>query len=346
MTQRQDDARWQAVLRRDPAADFLYGVRSTGIYCRPNCPSRRPKPEHAVYFEDPAAAERAGYRACRRCQPNAVSDQVQAVARVKRLLDAQEPAPGLTELGAAVGLSPSHLQRMFKRAVGMSPKQYAVQVRAGHFKTELRRGASVTEAVYDAGYGSSRAAYDRRTDALGMTPGAYARGGAGQHIGYALTDSPLGRLLVAATERGLCAVRFGEDAPLLAELRAEYPKAELIDDAPGLAPQVAAVLAHLAGRPARLDWPTDAPGTAFEQRVWTAIQSIPPGQTRTYAQLAEMIGQPSAARAVASACAANPVALLVPCHRVVRTGGAPGGYRWGLERKRALLAQERVSAAD
>lgn len=346
MTQQYEDARWQAVLRRDPAADFLYGVRSTGIYCRPSCPSRRPKPDNALYFGDPAAAERAGYRACRRCQPNAVSDQTQLVARVKHLLDTQEPAPGLTELGAAVGLSPSHLQRVFKRAVGVSPKQYAVQARAERFKTGLRRGASVTEAVYDAGYGSSRAAYDRRTDALGMSPGAYARGGAGQAIGYVLTDSPLGRMLVAATERGLCAVRFGEDAPLLAELRAEYWGAVLTEDAAGLAERVGAVLAHLNGRPTRLDWPTDAPGSAFQQRVWAAIRSIPPSQTRTYAQLAEMIGQPSAVRAVASACAANPVALLVPCHRVVRTGGGLGGYRWGLERKRALLKQERVSAAD
>ena len=344
-----EDARWQAVLARDPAADgvFYYAVRSTGIYCRPTCPARRPRRDRVAFFDLPADAERAGFRPCRRCHPNEVTGQQQVVARVQELLEEADDnarIPTLAALGASVGLSPFHLQRVFKRATGLSPRQYAAARRGARLKAQLRRGASVTQALYDAGYGSSRALYAAVDKELAMSPSSYKRGGAGEHIAYALADSPLGRMLVAATERGVCALRFGDDASLEKELRAEFPQAELVRDPAAVAAYVRAAVAHLEGRQPTLEVPTDARGSAFQQRVWAALRQIPYGQTRSYAQLAQMIGDPSAVRAVAHACATNPVALVVPCHRVVRTGGALGGYRWGLDRKRALLEREREAA--
>ena len=342
-----DEARWQAVLARDPSRDgqFWYGVRSTGIYCRPACPARRPTRVGVTFFETPDAAEAAGYRPCRRCHPREVSARQRAVAQARQLLDEAETAPGLDELAGQVGLSPAHLQRVFKAAVGLSPKQYALARRGERLRTGLRAGEPVTVAQYAAGHGSARSLYDPATGQLGMTPGAYRRGGAGERIAWTVKESPLGDLLVAATGRGLCAVRFGEREALAAELRAEYPQAELVEDPAGLAELVRAVLARLEGRPAPVP-ATDLPGSDFQRRVWAALQSIPPGETRSYAEVARMIGAPSAVRAVAQACAANPVALVVPCHRVVRSDGALSGYRWGVERKRALLERERPSAAD
>ena len=342
-----DDAtRWQAVLGRDPAADgvFYYGVRSTGVYCRPTCPSRRPRRDNVAFFGTPEAAERAGFRACQRCHPTAVSAQQQAVARVQHLLETVEPTPSLAELGEAVGLSPQHLQRTFKRTTGLSPKEYTDARRAERLKAGLQNGASVTEALYDAGYGSSRAVYDAAGAHLGMTPSAYRRGGRGERVAYALTDSPLGRLLVAATDRGVCAVRFGEDDGLVRGLQAEFPQATLVADPAAVEPYSRAVLEHLAGRQPRLDLPLDVQASAFAQRVWAALRAIPYGETRSYREVAQMIGAPNAVRAVARACATNPVAVVVPCHRVVRTGGALSGYRWGVERKRALLDRERALA--
>lgn len=343
----QDDAaRWQAVLARDAAADgrFYYAVRSTGVYCRPTCPARRPSRQNVVFFDAPEAAERAGYRSCRRCYPTEISAQQQAIAEVQRLLDGAGAAPSLRALGEAVGLSPYHLQRLFKRATGLSPRQYAAARRTERLKAELKRGSRVTAALYDAGYGSSRALYDSAHEEFGMNPSTYRNGGQGERIAYALTDCPLGRALVAATDKGVCAVYFGDDATLLRELHAEFPRAALVPDAAAVAPYTEAVLDHLAGRPTGPMVPLDARGTAFQHRVWAALREIPYGETRTYSELAAMVGAPGAARAVARACATNPVSLLVPCHRIVRTGGQLSGYRWGVDRKRRLLEQERTTA--
>ncbi len=339
-----DEARWKAIVDRDVLADsaFYYGVRSTGVYCRPTCPSRRPGRENVVFFDRLEDAERAGFRPCLRCRPDEVTAHQQVVARVQHLLETVEPAPSLAELGRAVGLSPFHLQRIFKRYTGLSPRQYAIVRRAERLKAGLRNGASVTEAMYDAGYGSSRALYDSANEQLGMTPGAYKNGGQGQRIRYALVDTPLGRMLIAATDRGLCALRFGEDSALLQELRAEFPRAPIVRDAQSVEPYVQAVLDYFAGDSPIFDLPLDLRATAFQKRVWEVLRRIPYGQTWTYREVAEMIGQPNAVRAVARACASNPVALVVPCHRVIRKNGALTGYRWGIERKRALLDRERL----
>jgi len=341
-----DTARLEAVLNRDARANgaFYYAVRSTGIYCRPGCPARRPKPENVVFFLSPTDAEEAGYRSCHRCHPNEVSPQDSIVARIQELLETSQPAPSLADLAGAVGLSPSHLQRTFKRATGLSPKQYADTHRTARLKSRLTADITVTEAMYDAGYGSSRALYEHAAMDLGMSPSSYKKGGRGQRVAFAIVDSPLGRMLIAATQRGLCAVRFGEDDVLTQGLRDELPEAEIEYDAQAVAPYTAAVFEHLAGRCARLDLPIDVPSSAFQRRVWAAIRQIPYGETRTYSEIAQVIGEPNAIRAVARACAVNPVALAVPCHRVVRIGGALAGYRWGIERKAALLDLERSRA--
>jgi AraC family transcriptional regulator of adaptative response/methylated-DNA-[protein]-cysteine methyltransferase len=342
-----DDARWAAVLARDAAADgtFYYGVRSTGVYCRPSCPARRPRRDRVAFFDTGAAAEAAGYRACRRCRPREVSARQRLVAGVQQLLDTAESPPTLADLSAALGASPTYLQRAFKQATGLTPRQYAAARRAARLRAELRRGATVTEATYEAGYGSSRALYDGAGAELGMRPSAYRAGGRGERIAYAVVESPLGPMLVAATAQGVCALKFGDADALVGELRAEFPEATVVEDAAAVAGHVGVVLEHLAGRRAGLDLPLDVRATAFQERVWAALRAIPYGETRTYREVAEAIGAPRAARAVARACATNPVALVVPCHRVVRGGGALSGYRWGVERKRRLLAQERAVAA-
>ena len=337
-----DDARWEAVSRRSPEADgqFVYAVTSTGIYCRPSCPSRRPKRENVRFFATGEAAAAAGFRPCLRCHPDDVSTQQRVVAKVRELLDTLEPAPSLAQLGEAVGMSPYHLQRLFKKATGLSPREYAALQRAERLKAELRQGATVTGALYDAGYGSARAMYDQAHRHLGMSPGAYKRGGQGVTIGYTLFDTPLGRMLLAATASGVCAMRFGSDESLLADLQHEFPRSTLVAGGDELEPFVAAVLSYLTGGERRLDLPLDVQATAFQQRVWGALQAIPYGETRSYQQVAKSMGEPKAVRAVARACATNPVALAVPCHRVVRAGGELSGYRWGVERKRRLLDQE------
>ncbi|GGR08957.1 bifunctional DNA-binding transcriptional regulator/O6-methylguanine-DNA methyltransferase Ada [Deinococcus ruber] len=338
-----DDACWQAIQTRDAAFDgqFYYAVTTTGIYCRPSCPSRRAKREHVQYFADLSAAQAAGFRACLRCKPGEVGAAQRVVAQLQGLLDTAEPVPTLAQLGQAVGLSPFYVQRMFKAALGVSPKQYALGRRGERLKAELRAGSAVTTAMYDAGHPSSRTLYDPATDQLGMPPSSYRRGGAGQQVFYTVVQSVLGPMLVAATGRGLCSVRFGDAAELVAELRAEYPQAELLSEAAPLQPYLTALHAELAGRPAAaLNLPRDAAGTDFQRRVWEALRGIPAGETRSYADVAALIGEPNAVRAVARACASNPLALVVPCHRVVRRGGELGGYRWGVERKRALLEGE------
>jgi AraC family transcriptional regulator of adaptative response/methylated-DNA-[protein]-cysteine methyltransferase len=345
-----DEARqWEAVLARNSEADgaFVYAVRTTGIYCRPTCPSRRPRRENVAFFPLPEAAEQAGFRACRRCHPeqSTVRDpQVALVQRVCRAIAANpEEPPTLASLGTTVNLSPFHLQRTFKRVMGITPRQYAEACRVGRLKDELRKGEAVTSALYGAGYGSASRLYESAPSHLGMTPAVYRRGGLGMHIHYTIVPCPLGLLLVAATERGICAITLGDaDDALAAALKREYPAAEIARDAAGLDSAVTAIIRHLRGQEPHLDLPLDVQATAFQWRVWEALRAIPYGSTRSYGEIARAIGQPTAARAVAQACATNRVALAIPCHRVVREDGAVGGYRWGVERKRTLLAQEQT----
>jgi AraC family transcriptional regulator, regulatory protein of adaptative response / methylated-DNA-[protein]-cysteine methyltransferase len=346
-------ATWEAIATRDARFDgrFVYGVTSTRIFCRPTCPSRRPRRDRVRVFAAPGDAVAAGFRACRRCRPDtstAPSATDRAVARARRLIDAHvaEGRDGrvtLAALGTACGLSPFHLQRAFRRVVGVSPRAYADERRAERMRAALQRGDTVTTATYDAGYGSSRAAYQGAARRLGMPPGVYQRGGEGQRIRAVVVETRFGHLLVAATDRGICRVALGDDAGALeGGLAAEFPKAVIGPADAALRAEVAAVQRVVAGGAAAGDGPTlDTGGTAFEQRVWRTLQAIPFGETRSYQEVARAIGRPTAARAVARACAANPVALVVPCHRVVRADGAAGGYRWGASRKAALLAHER-----
>ena len=345
------DPRWTAVLEREARQDgrFVYAVRTTGVYCRPSCPSRRPRRENVEFFAGPAEAERAGYRACRRCGPkNAAAPAAETVQRACSHLEAHLDEPvTLAALGAAVGVSPFHLQRLFKRVTGVSPREYANARRVERLKARLQQGDGVADATYEAGYGSGSRVYESSDAQLGMTPATYRRGGPGVTIRFGTAASPLGRLLVAVTGRGVCAVTLGDsDAALEAALRREYPRA-LIERAAAdgaedaaLAAAIDAVLEHLAGEEPSLALPLDVRATAFQRRVWQALQAIPYGATRSYREIAAAIGSPRATRAVARACAANRVALVVPCHRVVRGDGETGGYRWGEERKRQLLDRE------
>jgi len=342
------DRYWQAVLAHDGSFDgsFVYAVRTTGVYCRPSCPSRRPRREQVIFYQGADAAESAGFRACRRCgkrPDNANSAQAELVGKALGALDAaEETPPTLSALSDQLQTSPHRLTRGFKRLTGITPRDYTDARRLERLKSGLRNGGTVADAVYEAGYGSSRAVYERAQAQLGMTPGAYRRGGAGMQIGYTVVDSPLGRLLIAATERGVCSVCIGEsDRKLEQGLFAEYPKAEIRYDSAGLGPQVDALQKHLAGREPQLALPVDVQATTFQWRVWRALRGIPYGETRSYSEIARTIGKPEAVRAVARACAANPVAVVIPCHRVVRQDGNLAGYRWGLERKQALLEREK-----
>ncbi len=341
---------WQLVLTRDKNADgsFVYAVRSTGVYFRPSCPSKRPKREQVVFFPLPEAAEQAGFRACRRCQPRKVNgytnEQVELIHQACRSIEAHlDDDLSLASLGAQLHISPHHLQRSFKRIMGITPRQYAETCRLGQFKSRLREGESVTKAMYEAGYSSSSRLYERAPAHLGMTPSAYRKGGLGMTIHYTIVDSPLGRLLVAATHKGICGVSLGDaDTTLEAALRKEYPAAEMLRDDANLGEWVGAFLSYLNGRQPDLNLPIDVQATAFQWQVWEALRAIPSGSTRSYSEVAQAVGHPKAARAVARACATNPVALVVPCHRVVREDGDLGGYRWGIERKQRLLAQEKA----
>ena len=329
--------RWHAVLARDRRFDgaFVYAVRSTGIYCRPSCASRRPRRTQVTFFPIPEAAEREGFRACRRCHPADANGRDPAVALVREACRAI--AGGARPRGDS-----RRLARAFKRVLGITPRAYAEARRVSRFKQELKRGKRVSPALYEAGYSSTSRVYEHAHEQLGMTPATYARGGAGIGIAYATVPTSLGSLLVAATERGVCRVALGEDAAALdVELIAEFPAARVVPDKSGkLHGWVAAILAYLDGSEPDLDLPLDIRATAFQRRVWQELQKIPFGETRTYAQVAQAIGQPKATRAVARACATNPAALVIPCHRVVREDGDLGGYRWGVERKRSLLERE------
>jgi AraC family transcriptional regulator, regulatory protein of adaptative response / methylated-DNA-[protein]-cysteine methyltransferase len=335
---------WQAVMDRDSryAGQFYFGVRSTRIYCRPGCPARSPRQEQVTYFASGAEARSAGYRPCRRCHPDELqSAQEELVARIRRLLEESAEIPSLAELARQVGFSPYYLQRMFKAATGLTPRQYASSQRVERLKQNLKGGQDVTSAMYEAGYGSASRLYTRAQRELGMTPGMYRKGGKGMTIHYTTFDTTLGRALLAATERGLCKVSFGnDDGDLQAQLTAEFSQAHCDRDDAGLAGWAETFAGYLRGEATRLDLPLDVQGTDFQMRVWSALRQIPYGQTRTYAQLAETIGMPAAVRAAAHACAVNPVAVVTPCHRIVRSDGGLGGYRWGLERKQKLLATE------
>jgi AraC family transcriptional regulator of adaptative response/methylated-DNA-[protein]-cysteine methyltransferase len=355
-----EEERWQVVLCRDAQYDgsFVYAVRSTGVYCRPSCPSKRPRREQVVFFTMPQAAEQAGYHPCKRCNPSgasrAVEPEVELARSVCKLIEERLDEAGrytLAELGERVGVSPFHLQRVFKRVMGVSPRQYTEIRRLERLKIGLKNGDSVTKAMYDAGYTAASRLYERAQAALGMTPATYRRGAPDMSIGYTIVDCPLGKLLVAATERGVCAVSLGDsDAELEEALKKEYPAAAIQRDDAGLGEWVQLLLDYLTGHgrqaPARPDLPLDVQATAFQWQVWRQLQTIPYGSTRSYAEIARALGRPGAARAVARACAANRVALAIPCHRVIREDGGLGGYRWGRERKRALLEQERAATHE
>ncbi len=341
-----DEQAWAAVLGRDRTLDgrLFYGVLSTGVYCRPSCPSRRPHRHNATFFAAPADAERAGFRACLRCDPRGTRVAVAPgpVLRARAYLDAHFDEPvTLDSLSREAGMAPHHLQRTFKKAFGLSPREYQDALRLQRLKSSLRTGGSVTAAIHGAGYGSASRVYESAGARLGMPPGAYRSGGKGMVIRFGTVASPLGRLLVAATARGVCAVALGDtDAMLEASLRAEYPAATFEPGLSGLEETVAALVRYLGGADAIGAMPTDVLGTAFQRRVWGALRAIPYGETRSYAEVAAAIGQPAATRAVARACATNPTALVVPCHRVIGSGGGLRGYRWGVERKQALLDRE------
>lgn len=346
MSSTPDGQLWGAVAARDGRfdGDFVYAVTTTGIYCRPSCPARRPSQEHVRFFGQPGEAERAGFRPCRRCRPDQpLSPQAEMVERARAWIDAHADEPStLADLGAAVGASPSHLRRSFKRLLGVTPRQHRAARRLERLKARLRQGEQVTMAIYEAGYGSLSRVYEGASARLGMTPQAYRRGGDGQEVRYTLVDCPLGRLLVAATERGICATGLSRsDAALEAFLRDELPAAALVRDDGGLRPLVEPLLEHLAGRRPRLDLPLDVQATDFQRAVWETLRMIPYGETRTYGQVARSLGRPTAVRAVARACATNPAAIVIPCHRVVGADGGLRGYRWGVERKQRLLERER-----
>jgi AraC family transcriptional regulator of adaptative response/methylated-DNA-[protein]-cysteine methyltransferase len=339
---------WQAVLERDSRYDgrFVYAVRTTKVFCRPSCPSRRPVRKNVVFFPVPLEATRQGYRPCRRCRPLGESGgdaEARLVLRLCRHLEADPWGPSrLEELGRLAGMSSGRVRRLFKRATGVSPKEYADTRRLARLKAGLRRGRGVSAALFEAGYGSSSRVYEKSNARLGMTPAAYGQGGAGMQIEYTITDSPMGRLLVGATERGVCAVSLGDaDQALIQGLQAEYPNASVRAGSVGLSKWVQEVSARLRGERPRSTLPLDIQATAFQSRVWRALLDIPAGEVRSYGAVARALGRPSAARAVALACATNPVAVVIPCHRVVRGDGEIGGYRWGVERKRALLGSER-----
>jgi AraC family transcriptional regulator of adaptative response/methylated-DNA-[protein]-cysteine methyltransferase len=336
-------------------SSFVYAVRSTGIYCRPSCASRRPRREQVAFFRQPQIAERAGFRACLRCKPSTNGDgaesvDTRAVAKLCREIEQQivedpERALKLVDLSERAGISSHRVHRLFRKQIGITPRQFADALRLRRLKGRLQCGDSVTTALYEAGYGSASRLYEYANAQLGMTPATYRQGGRGMEIVYTIEECPQGRVLVAATDRGVSAVYLGDqDRPLERALHHEYPNANIRRGSGTLGPWVRAIVKHLRGGEKHLDLPLDVEATAFQRRVWQELQKIPYGATKTYSQVAQALGQPTAARAVARACATNPVSIVVPCHRVVREGGQLAGYRWGLERKRALIEQEQKSA--
>jgi AraC family transcriptional regulator of adaptative response/methylated-DNA-[protein]-cysteine methyltransferase len=338
-----EDLRWQAVLARDGQSDgkFVFAVASTGVYCRPSCPARRPRRENVQFFRQPQQAEKAGFRECLRCRPKAVSgnprqELIKSVCRyIEQHLD--EPIT-LTQLGAEFQQSPFHLQRTFKSVLGITPKEYANSCRMRGFRQKLKAGHSVTRAMHETGYSSTSRLYSRTASELGMEPAKYRRGAIAAPIRYTCADSPLGRILIATTDKGICSIQFAEsDEELEQGLKQEFPFALRRRDEEGMATIAQSVMRHISGLETPQALPLDIQATAFQRRVWSYLQSIGVGQTCSYSQVAKAIRRPSAVRAVARACATNPVAIAIPCHRVVRSNGDLGGYRWGIERKKKLL---------
>jgi AraC family transcriptional regulator, regulatory protein of adaptative response / methylated-DNA-[protein]-cysteine methyltransferase len=342
---------WEAVVAHDAAAGgvFFYSVKTTGVYCRPGCASRRPRRENVAFYETAAAAEAAGFRPCKRCRPTEASSaarHVTAIGRACNLIRTRDSLPSLAELADAAGISRFHFHRVFRQVTGATPREWGKAYRLGRFAARLDAGEPVADAVYAAGFGASSGAYAAAPNALGMTPAARRHGGRGETIRFATVETPVGWALVAATTRGICMTALGDDrAGLEAELRRRFPAA-LIWPADAVLADWAERIVHFITRPtAQPDLPLDITGTAFQAQVWRALQKIPPGHTATYSEIAAALGRPKAVRAVAQACASNKLALLVPCHRVIRSDGDLAGYRWGIERKRALLARERQAAA-
>jgi AraC family transcriptional regulator of adaptative response/methylated-DNA-[protein]-cysteine methyltransferase len=343
----EQDPRWAAVVARDPTFDgaFVYGVRTTGIYCRPSCPARLAKPHNVVFHATCEDAERAGFRACHRCRPNEASlaeQHAAAVAAACRMIEAAEDTPVLETLAGRVGMSPFHFHRIFRSITGLTPKGYADAHRARRVRDHLAGGAhSVTEAIYEAGFNSSSRFYAKSNEVLGMTPRAFRDGGTDSEIKFAVAECSLGSILVACSAKGVCAILLGDDPDALArDLQDRFPNADLIGGDSGFEELVARVVGFVEAPALGLDLPLDVRGTAFQQRVWQALCEIPAGETVSYTELARRIGAPKSVRAVAQACGANRIAVAIPCHRVVRNDGALSGYRWGVERKRALLEKE------
>jgi AraC family transcriptional regulator of adaptative response/methylated-DNA-[protein]-cysteine methyltransferase len=342
---------WTAVENRDAGADgnFFYGVRTTGVYCRPGCASRRPLRTNTAFFETTEAAEAAGFRACKRCRPtdgSAASRHLAAIEKACALLRASETVPSLGELADAAAISRFHFHRVFKQITGVTPRDYVRSHRLGRLGDKLDAGQPIAASIYATGFGSSSRAYEAAPGGLGMTPGARRRGGSGETVRYVTVETPLGWALVAATERGICMTALGDDRDsLAAALRQRFPAAAVIAEDLGLRGWADRIVRFITAPGENLDLPLDIRGTAFQARVWRALQKIPLGKTASYSEIAAALGQPKAVRAVAQACAANKLALIVPCHRVIRGDGDLGGYRWGLERKRALLDRERAAGA-
>jgi AraC family transcriptional regulator of adaptative response/methylated-DNA-[protein]-cysteine methyltransferase len=344
-----EDPRWVQVAARDHAADgrFVYSVKSTGVYCRPSCAARLARPENIAFHASCADAERAGFRPCKRCKPNEASLPEQRTAKITeacRIIETSEAIPDLKTLAARVGLSAYHFHRLFKQFIGLTPRQYGAAQREQKLRTQLgisNPRSSITDAIFDAGYQSSRRFYAKSDQLLGMTPSRYRAGGVNTAIRFALGECLLGSILVAQSERGVCAISLGDEAEVLVrDLQDRFPRAELIGGDQRFEQLIAQVIGFVEAPDAGLDLPLDIRGTAFQQRVWQALRDIPAGSTASYSQIAERIGTPNAVRAVAAACGANTLAVAIPCHRVVRNDGALSGYRWGVERKRALLDKE------
>lgn len=345
------DPRWTTIRNRDAAGDgqFVYAVRTTGVYCRPQCPARPARPENVAFFAGPAEAEAAGFRACLRCRPSGVSrdeEQAEAVARACRLIAEAEEPPRLDALARSAGMSAFHFHRVFKAVTGLTPKAWAAAHRAEKVRGVLAEGrGSVTEAIYDAGFNAASRFYDKADQVLGMTATAFRQGGTRTRIRFAVAQCSLGAILVAQSEKGVCAIFIGDDPDaLVRDLQGRFPRAELVGGDAAFDATVAAVIGFVEAPRIGLALPLDLQGTAFQQRVWQALGTIPLGQTATYADIARTIGEPRSVRAVAQACGANKVAVAIPCHRVVRSDGGLSGYRWGVERKRALLDRESASA--
>ncbi|HEY3658315.1 MAG TPA: bifunctional DNA-binding transcriptional regulator/O6-methylguanine-DNA methyltransferase Ada [Steroidobacteraceae bacterium] len=342
----QDDARWSRVLSRDKSADgqFWYSVVTTGVYCRPSCPSRAANPKNVRIYGASADARAAGFRPCKRCNPDGLSrdaENTAIVAKACKLMEGGDAAPSLEEIAAAVEMSPSYFHRLFKRKTGLTPKEYAVAHRAGRVRDKLQNGPSVTQAIYDAGFNSNSRFYEQSKNILGMTPAQFRTGGANEELRFAVGQCSLGAILVASSKKGVVSILIDEDPDTLVRaLQDQFPKARLVGADAEYEQLIARVVGLVESPGIGLDLPLDVRGTSFQQRVWQALQTIPAGETATYSEIARRIGAPDSIRAVAGACAANKIAIAIPCHRVIRSDGALSGYRWGVERKRALLVRE------